>query len=248
MRRTLWHPDIHRNENERVHFIFIHSYVFFLRLGREIRSLADITSDRLSAYVLYGEYDVLLKLWCTDSTFARISNYLEKRMSDLAASSPVWLTASNVLILAFEQVRSLTGNHWLHHETLETMQAAQNDWENFSRRAEFERRGYCFTAGSIAPEQTVKAFIAVSLAGSDKSHFMESLIKDTGEAIFAVYETHGFADLLIEAEIEHGDCLWNFACKIPKTISMFYLSFYQKIGEPVCFVNGKNRFPSILDQ
>lgn len=210
---NMWHPDIHEREGEKLRFCLIDSYRYFLLLKTELPRLREITSERLTVYILYGAYDILLVAWCTDRTFAILRSHLEARLRELASRALKSFTATRIPVYTHQLVEPLTNHDFLRWRTLEELRDAQLNFETFAQRSEFLGKKFVFSRSKVDHNENVKAFIEIRLGDADKAPVLETLVQWKDE-LFGIYETDAHSSLFLEVHVKHGGALWAFVGRI----------------------------------
>jgi hypothetical protein len=206
--RLVWHPQVHQHFGERCVFFVIRLREQKLEesMAEMERLLGDANVGTYSIYVLYGNYDVLIRAWTTAPARERLERLLDSRVGLVA----LWEE------LQVEQVRYLWAGPYsplssksieIHRDAISLLAPYRGGEQDIPHDVFEAARGLC-QAGLLhllpgRDPRSIKIYVALQPqpGGSSRTRALEQLIQrlyDTGLSTVSLYSGIGFASHLIK--------------------------------------------------
>ena len=95
--RLVWHPLVHRRFSEELHYFLISTTMYSSTFKDQLRRiLSDIGATGFCMYEIFGNYDILLRVWLTNASRPKFVQYAEDSQ-DIAGIEEFMVQGFNVL-------------------------------------------------------------------------------------------------------------------------------------------------------
>jgi len=161
----IWHPDVHSEFGETLRFLGIEVKAY----PKALEFIRSKFSERVSIYEVFGDKDILVRVYAPQNEYRRIRDMLETNIGSLTGEFIV----EKVLTIWGHQVPEFRGKDLAAFDASELQTAAQ-EWQNFSEpRKELLKEKHLVIGESYDPEgrETIRSFILIA----SKLNRMDSL-------------------------------------------------------------------------
>jgi len=81
-KRVIWHPDVHRKFSEELHYFLIKPEIYSSSFKSQVsKFLSDIGAKGFCIYDIFGNYDILLRVWLSDINKMKFAEYIDKNLN-----------------------------------------------------------------------------------------------------------------------------------------------------------------------